>query len=279
MSTAWQLLAMRLLAVMVIGGCLALGLDGAEELVRFSRVAAACAALAIALVVLVAVAAARPVPPGRRMAIAAALTGVAVGALLGGAVAAVVPLSGGAGWIFVAAVTVGLAIGARAGLEAERRVTSNAAMSSVDPDDVYAAHVRRLRARGALARAADRSTAMRESLEAIPLAWLVLAPGIGGLGLLALLRGLVALDAAQGLVFLVLIVAVPAVGFAVGLAGLLMTLPLSVVVPAAGATPRRRLAQRLSWVQPLPDLLASALLSLLVQAGPTRQRSAPDTRT
>ncbi len=271
MSTACQLLAVRLLAVMVIGGCLALGLDGAEELVRFARVAAACAALAIALVVLVVVAAARPVPPGRRMAIAASLTGVAAGAFLGGAVAALFPLAGGAGWILVAAVTVGLAIGARAGLEAERRLTSDAATLSVDPDDVYAAHVLRLRARGALARAADRPTAVRESLEAIPIAWLVLAPGLGGLALLALLRGLVALDAAQGLVFLVLIVAVPAVGFGVGLAGLLMTLPLSVVVPSVGATGRRRLAQRVSRIQPLPDLLASALVSLLVQSGPTRR--------
>ena len=39
----------------------------------------------------------------------------------------------------------------------------------------------------------------------------------------------------------------------------------------AGARPKRRLAQRVSWVQPLPDLLASALVSLLVQTGPTRR--------
>jgi hypothetical protein len=41
MSGAWQLLALRLSAVMVIAGCIALRIDGAEEVVRTARVVAA----------------------------------------------------------------------------------------------------------------------------------------------------------------------------------------------------------------------------------------------
>jgi hypothetical protein len=172
----------------------------------------------------------------------------------------------------VAAVTVGLAVGARAGIEAERRLTEDAVALPVDSADAYAAHVRRLRARGALATAASRGTALREHLDGLPVARAVLVLGLGGLALLVLLRGLEAVDAPPGVLLIVLVIAVPALLLAVGLAGLLMTLPLSVVAPAAAATARRRLAQRVSWIQPLPDLLASALVSLLVQTGPTRRR-------
>lgn len=271
MSGAWQMLGVRLLAVTVIGGCLALQIDGAEELVRVARVIAAWTALAIALTVLAVAVATRPVVPGRRRAIAVASIGFAVGAALGWASVALVPLPGGEAWNLVAAVTVGLAVGARAGLEAERRVTEDATVRPVDPADAYTTHVHRLRARGALVAAADRPAALREHLERLPIAAAALVLGAGGLALLALLRGLEALDAPPGLLLVVLVIAVPAAGVGVGLAGLLMTLPLTVVAPAAGATAKRRLAQRVSWVQPLPDLLASALVSLLVQTGPTRR--------
>jgi len=271
-SRAWELLALRLLAVTIIGGCLALQIDGAEQVVRTARAVAAWAALLIALAVLAVAGLAQPVVPGRRRAIAVASIGFAVGAALGWASAALVTLPGGEGWTLVAAVTVGLAVGARAGIEAERRLTEDAVALPVDSADAYAAHVRRLRARGALATAASRGTALREHHDGLPVARAVLVLGLGGLALLVLLRGLEAVDAPPGVLLIVLVIAVPALLLAVGLAGLLMTLPLSVAAPAAAATARRRLAQRVSWIQPLPDLLASALVSLLVQTGPTRRR-------
>lgn len=278
MSGAWQMLGVRLLAVAVIAGGLALQIDGAEEVVRTARIVAAWGALAIALAVLAVGGLARPAVPGRRRAIAVASMGFAAGATLGWTAAALVPLPGGEGWTLVAAVTVGLAVGARAGIEAERRVAEAALARTVDPADAYAAHVRRLRARSALAAAVDRAATLRERLGAVPVAQAALALGAGGLALLALLRGLEALDAAPGLLAAVLVIAVPAVGLGVGLAGLLMTLPLSVVAPEVGATGGRRVAQRVSRIQPLPDLLASALVSLLVQTEPTRRGPGRRTR-
>lgn len=279
MSSAWELLGVRLLAVGVVGCSLALQIDGAEEVVRVSRVAASWVALAIALAVLAVAALAKPVPPGRRMAIVGALIGFAVGAALGWTSAALVPLPGGEGWTIVVAMTVGLAVGARVGIEAEHRITEDVVTAPWDPADAYAAHVRRLRARGALDAAASRGPALRGYLDALPIARGTLGLGLGGLVLLALLRGLEALDAPSGVLLIVLVIAVPALLVAVGLAGLIMTLPLGLVAPAAGATPGRRLAQRFSWIQPLPDLVASALVSVLVQTGPTRRRPAREPRT
>jgi hypothetical protein len=262
-----QLTATRLLAAALIVAGLLAGIGGTDDLLRESRRIGAAFALVVAL--LAAIAFTRG-EPGRPRLLGAAGAGFAVGAVLGGGSTA---LLGQGDWAFAAGVSTGLALALRVGFEAQRRAHEDA-LPAATPDDAYAAHVRRLRGRGTearQARAADRAGA-----ELVRSRIALVTPLVAGAGLLGVLAGSVLapdVGPASFPVAVLLILFTGVLFAAMTIGGVLLALPLAVVTGAARGRARRG-AARASGLQPLPDVLASALATAVMQVSlPKRERA------
>ncbi len=101
----------------------------------------------------------------------------------------------------------------------------------------------------------------------------------GLVGLAAILTLFVASEAVGGTFkalptafVLVLILFIPLLFLGLVVSGLFSILPLSVFAPALGGGLLRRFVGRSSGVQPLPDLLATAITSAVAQVGERRDR-------
>jgi hypothetical protein len=264
-----QLVLLRSLGVAALGLGLLLGLDGIEDVLAVARGAAAAVALLIGLAALCGFAASGAVGlhdrPRGSIAAWSLLTLVLVGAA-GVAGLRALDFSDRLVWSLSGGVALGLAVAARVALALEERAPPSHAAGA---PDVYRAYVRGRRA-------SARQETVRAWLVEGRIVAVVLELGLVGLAALAAVRLAAELTDSVAILLPLLLVAVPATGVALFFAAVLATLPLGLFLPSASCGLARRGLARASGVQPLPDALASAVVSAVTVLSARRRRPASD---
>lgn len=259
LGLAEQLIAHRLLSVVMFGCGLFLGFEDNTAILGACRGVGAVLAL-LSCLVAVWVLLGDPTgsgAPRRHRTMAWTYATIALAGAAGFGLLLVVGLSSGLWWTGAGAIAIGLALGARVMVGLTGRGEGTLPHLSAHDGDSH----------GWIEKTLTDTRLVAGSLIA------------GLVGLAATLTLFVASEAAGGsfadlplLLVMVLVLLIP--GLFVGLVagGLFSILPLSLFAPQLGGGLLRRLIGRSSGIQPLPDLVATAITSVAAQAGQRRDR-------
>ncbi|MDQ3609288.1 MAG: hypothetical protein M3459_10360 [Actinomycetota bacterium] len=255
-----QLIALRLLSVVMFGCGLFLGFEDNTAILGACRGVGAVLALLTGLLavwVVLGDPAGSGAPRRRRRTVAWTYATIALTGAAGFGLLLVVGLTSGLWWTVAGAIAIGLALGARVMVGLTGREGGALPHLSGHDGDSH----------GWIERTLTDTRLVAGSLIA------------GLVGLAATLTLFVASEAVGGsfeeLPFLLVMVLVLLIlGLFVGLvaSGLFSILPLSLFAPELGGGLLRRLMGRSSGIQPLPDLVATAITSVAAQAGQRRDR-------